>query len=86
MKVSTNRSYLENLLMYKKVRTPDQVLAWARSDSVRFSTSGYAVASWLVMQGDSARGWALMDEIARGPHWNGFGAIGAEVDLARRKR
>jgi tetratricopeptide (TPR) repeat protein len=86
MKVSTNRSYFENLLMYKGSRTPDQVLEWAKSDSVRFSTSGYAVASWLLMKGDSARGWPLMEEIARGPHWNGFGAIGAEVEVARRRR
>lgn len=86
MKVSSNRSYLENLLMYKGRRTPDQVLEWARSDSVRFSTSGYAVASWFLMKGDSSRGWALMDEIARGPHWNGFGAISAEVDVSRRRK
>ncbi len=86
MTVTTNRSYFENLMLYKGRRTADQVLTWARSDSVRFSTSGYAVAAWLLLQGDSTRGWALMDEIARGPHWNGFGAIGAEVDLARRRR
>jgi tetratricopeptide (TPR) repeat protein len=86
MTVTTNRSYFENLLMYKGTRTADAVLQWARSDSVRFSTSGYAVAAWLVMRGDTTRGWALMDEIARGPHWNGFGAIAAEVDLVRRRR
>ena len=86
MTVTTNRSYYENLLMSKGTRSADEVLQWARSDSVRFSTSGYAVAAWLVMRGDSARGWTLMEEIARGPHWNGFGAMGGEVDLVRRRR
>lgn len=86
MTVNTNRSYFENLLMYQGRRSADQVLRAARSDSVRFSTSGYAVAAWLLMSGDSVRGWALMDSVARGPHWNGFGVVAAEVDLVRRRR
>jgi tetratricopeptide (TPR) repeat protein len=85
MTVNTNRSYYENLLMYKGVRTPDQVLRAASSDSVRFSTSGYAVGQFLVMRGDSARGWELLDRVARGSHWNGFGVIGAEVEVVRRR-
>jgi tetratricopeptide (TPR) repeat protein len=84
MSVSTNRSYFENLLMYQGRRTADQVLQSASSDSVRFSTSGYAVAAWMLAQGDSARGWELMRRVAEGPHWNGFGVIAAEVDLVRR--
>jgi tetratricopeptide (TPR) repeat protein len=84
--VNSNRSYYENLLMYKGVRTVEQVTQWARSDSVRFSTSGYAIASWHLVRGDSATGWQIMDEIASGPHWNGFGVIAAEADLARRRR
>lgn len=86
MTVTTNRSYSENLLMYQGTRTADEELHGARSDSVRRSTSGYAVAAWLVMRGDSTRGRTLMEEIARGPHWNRFGAIAAGVDLVRRRR
>jgi tetratricopeptide (TPR) repeat protein len=84
MTVNTNRSYHENLLMYQGRRTPAQVLQAAGADSVRFSTSGYAVASFHLIRGDSAAAWALFDRVARGPHWNGFGVIGAEVELARR--
>lgn len=85
MTVNTNRSYYENLLMYKGSRTPDQVLQAASSDSVRFSTSGYAVGQYLVLRGDSARGWELLERVARGSHWNGFGVIGAEVEVVRRR-
>jgi tetratricopeptide (TPR) repeat protein len=83
--VTSNQSYLENLQLYQGRRSADEVLAGAASDSVRFSTSGYAVASWLLLKGDSARGWQLMERVARGPHWNGFGVIAAEVDLSRRR-
>ncbi|MCC6929010.1 MAG: tetratricopeptide repeat protein [Gemmatimonadaceae bacterium] len=85
MTINTNRSYYENLLMYKGVRPPEAVLQAASSDSVRFSTSGYAVAHYYLVRGDSARAWALFERVAHGPHWNGFGVIGAEVELARRR-
>lgn len=83
--VTTNQSYLENLLLYKGRRTADEVLASASGDSVRFSTSGYSVASYLVQKGETARGWELMQRVADGPHWNGFGVIAAEVDLVKRR-
>ncbi len=85
MTINTNRSYYENLLMYKGVRAPEAVLQAASSDSVRFSTSGYAVAHYYLVRGDSAKAWELFERVARGPHWNGFGVIGAEVELARRR-
>jgi tetratricopeptide (TPR) repeat protein len=84
MTVNTNRSYHENLLMYQGRRTPAQVMQAAGPDSVRFSTSGYAVASYHLVRGDSAAAWAMFDRVARSPHWSGFGVIGAEVELARR--
>ena len=83
--VSTNRSYYENLLLYKGLRTPEQVMTAAGSDSVRFSTSGYAVANWYLLRGDTARARDMFRRVARSPHWSGFGVIGAEVELVRRK-
>jgi len=86
MTVNANRSYFENLLMYKGARTPDQVMLSASTDSVRFSTSGYAVANFFLVRGDSSRAWELFDRVARSPHWNGFGVVAAEAELVRRRR
>lgn len=86
MTINTNRSYYENLLMYKGVRTPEQVLQAASADSVRFSTSGYSVGYFLLVQGDTARAFEMFRRVVEGPHWSGFGVIGAEVELARRGR
>jgi PAS domain-containing protein len=63
----------------------DLQLTAAAVDSVRFSTSGYAVGAWHLIQGDSARARALFERVANSPHWNGFGVIAAEVELVRRK-
>jgi tetratricopeptide (TPR) repeat protein len=83
--VTSNISYYENLLMYKGRRTPSQVMAAASSDSVRFATSGYAVANYYFLKGDAPRGRALLQRVATSPHWNGFGVIAAEVDLLARR-
>lgn len=83
MKVSTNLSYYENLLMYKGARTPEQVMAAAGTDSVRFSTSGYAVANFHLVRGDSVRAREMFARVARSPHWSGFGVIAAEVEVAQ---
>lgn len=83
LEVNTNRSYYENLLLYKGVRTAEQVMAAAGTDSVRFSTSGYAVANLHLVRGDTARARAMFDRVARSTHWPGFGVIAAEVDLTR---
>lgn len=85
MTVNANRSYHENLLLYKGVRTPEEVMAAAGSDSVRFSTSGYAVANYHLVRGDSVRAWELMERVAHSSHWSGFGVIAAEAELARRR-
>jgi hypothetical protein len=85
MTVTSNVSYYENLLMYKGLRTPDQVLAAASGDSVRFATSGYAVANFYYLRGDSMRGRPLLQRVATSPHWNGFGVIAAEVDLVAKR-
>jgi tetratricopeptide (TPR) repeat protein len=85
MTVTANRSYYENLLLYAGARTEDQVLASAAGDSVRFSTSGYAVGNWHLVRGDTARARAMFERVANSQHWNGFGVIAAEAELVRRK-
>lgn len=85
MKVTTNLSYFENLMLYRGVRSADAVLAAASADSVRYSTSGYAVGSWYLLRGDSARARDMFEKVAHSPHWNGFGVIAAEVELVHRR-
>jgi tetratricopeptide (TPR) repeat protein len=85
MQVTTNVSYYENILMYKGLRTPEQVLAAASADSVRFSTSGYAVANYLLLKGEVSRGREMLQRVANSPHWNGFGVVAAEADIVAKR-
>lgn len=83
MKVEDNLSYYTALLFYRKLRSDSALLAFAESDSVRYSTAGYALANWRLAEGDTAGAVPLLERIARGSHWPGFGVIAAEADLAR---
>jgi len=62
MKVTQDPSYLNRLLMYKGVFTPEDLLR-AGGDPLTRATYGYAVGSWYLLQGrrDEARrlsrGW-----------------------------
>ena len=81
--VEDNESYYNALLFYKKLRSDSALMAFAESDSVRFSTTGYALANWRLVEGDTAGAVELLERIASGSHWPGFGVIAAEVELAR---
>lgn len=86
MDVEDNASYYNALLFYKKLRSDSALLAFAESDSVRFSSAGYALATWRLAEGDTAGAVSLLQRIARGSHWPGFGVIASEVELARLAR
>ena len=83
MRISSNESYHQALLFYKALRSDSTLMAFAASDSVRFSTAGFALANWRLAEGDTAGAIPLLQRIARGPHWPGFGVIASEVELAR---
>lgn len=83
MDVEDNTSYHNALLFYRGLRSDSALMAFAESDSVRFSTAGYALANWRLVEGDTAGALPLLERIARGAHWPGFGVIAAEVELAR---
>jgi tetratricopeptide (TPR) repeat protein len=83
MRVRENLSYYANLRRYAGRITEDRVLAEAAGDSVRFATSGYAMANWHLIEGDSAGGRTLLDRVAESPHWPGFGVIAAEAEIVR---
>ena len=83
MAVEDNVSYYNALQLYKRLRSDSALLAFAESDSVRFSTAGYALANWRLVEGDTTGAVELLERIARGSHWPGFGVIAAEVELAR---
>ena len=84
MKVKDDQNYYDRLMMYKGVRTPEEVMATAK-DPVSEATLAYGVANWHLYNGRKAEATPIFQRIVKGPNWMPFGFIGAEAELARWK-
>jgi len=82
MKVTEDRAYLNRLLMYKGVYTPDDLLR-AGGDGVTRATYGYAVGSFHLVSGRSDEARRVFEQVTAGEQWAAFGFIAAEMDLLR---
>jgi tetratricopeptide (TPR) repeat protein len=84
MKVKDDQQYYDRLLMYKGLRTPEDLLGAGR-DPVSEATLAYGVGNWYLYNGRKDEAKALFRRIITGPNWMPFGFIAAEADLARMK-
>ena len=83
LEISENIAYYHDLLMYKGLKSADELLNPGPDAPYRRETVGYGVASWMLVQGDTAAATALLEELVQDPWWPGFGRIAAEVELYR---
>jgi len=84
LKVIENASYWNRLLMYKGLKTPEELLG-PKDDPVDLATYGYGVGNWYLYTGQRDRAREVFQRVVASPQWNAFGYIAAEVDLARMK-
>jgi tetratricopeptide (TPR) repeat protein len=84
MKVKDDQNYYDRLMMYKGVRTPEEVMATAK-DPVSEATLAYGVANWDLYNGRKDEAKPIFHRIVTGPNWMPFGFIAAEAELARMK-
>ena len=82
--VTQDRSYLNRLLLYKGVYTPEDLLR-AGGDPLTRDTYGYAVGNWHLYNGRKDEARAAFERVVAGPQWPAFGHVAAEADLARMK-
>jgi len=76
----------DSLLFYRGIRDETSTLdSLSAAGELPFVTGAYGVASWHLVEGDTARARALFEQIVATGQWPAFGFIGAEVDLARLK-
>jgi thioredoxin-like negative regulator of GroEL len=82
--VKENEAYYRALLFYKGVRTEAQVLPDEAFKENTGVSVGYGLANFYLAEGQTAKACALMQRLVEDEaHWNAFGFIGAEGDLAR---
>jgi len=84
MKVGDSRVYLNRLLMYKGVYSPEDLLR-AGGDGVARATYGYAVGNFALVNGRPAEARAAFEQVTKGDQWIAFGFAAAEAELARTK-
>jgi tetratricopeptide (TPR) repeat protein len=82
--VTRDRAYLNRLLMYKGVFTPEDLLR-AGGDPVTRDTYGYAVGNWHLLNGRRDEARTTLERVVASPQWPAFGHVAAEADLARMK-
>ena len=82
--VTQDRAYLNRLLIYKGVYTPEDLLR-AGGDLLTRDTYGYAVGNWHLFNGRKDEARAAFERVVAGPQWPAFGHVAAEAELARMK-
>jgi hypothetical protein len=86
MDVKENHGYHRLCLMYKGLRTPEELLQAKADGSPQDAGLVYGVAAYLELQGERERARDLCQELVRRGNWASFGVIAAEADLARGPR
>lgn len=84
MDVVENTNYHSCLLMYKGMRSPEELMEDARGQgALGLVTTGYGVANRYSYNGNEERAAEILREILALEGWAGFGYIAAEAGLKR---
>ena len=83
LEITENIAYYHDLLLYKGLKTADELLNAGPDAPYRRETVGFAVANWMLVQGDTTAAQELLEELVQDPWWPGFGRVAAEVELYR---
>jgi len=82
--IKENVAYYNALLFYKGVRTEAQALPAEAFKENAGVTTGYGLANFYLVEGKTAEACTLFRRLADDDaHWNAFGFIAAEAELAR---
>ena len=82
LKVLQNHAYLNRLLMYKGLLSPEDLLRAGGGD-LDAPTLGYAVGNWYLYGGQTEKAREVFAAVVKGPYWPAFGFLAAEADLVR---
>jgi tetratricopeptide (TPR) repeat protein len=83
MAVKENQSYFRTLLLYKGLRTEEQVLA-PPLDGNAVATIGYGIGLWHWLDGRKDQACSAWERVVTDPNWAAFGFIAAESELSRK--
>ncbi len=82
-KVSFFYAHLYNILLYKQMRSPKQLVKYFENYEYEgnSATQLYGLGSWYLHSGDLERATALLEQAVGELNWNNSGVLAAEADL-----
>lgn len=85
MDVLDNGAYYNRLLLYKGLRSPEDLLGSDEKDPLQIATQGYGIGNFFLVGGEPDRARAIFKQVVGSSQWSAFGFIAAEADLARMR-
>jgi len=85
MDVGENAAYLDRLLLFKGVRTEDEVAATLTAAPLNQSTAGYGLGLWHLLNGRPAKAKEYFEKATKSDTWQAFGYIASEIELKKMK-
>ncbi|MFQ5632885.1 MAG: tetratricopeptide repeat protein [bacterium] len=83
MKILENHAYFNRLLMYKGLKSPEDLLDMEKEDDLQIATYGYGIGNWHLFTGNKEKAVEIFKKVVQGNYWPAFGFIAAEADLQR---
>jgi tetratricopeptide (TPR) repeat protein len=83
MEIEENQSYYDLLLLYKGIKTEDEISVLAEASDLDLATIGYGLGCWFLYNGKSDKARAIFYKIVNTNYWPAFGFIAAESELYR---
>lgn len=85
MKILENHAYFNRLLMYKGLKSSDELLDMEKENDLQIATYGYGIGNWYLYNGEQEKAIEIFKKVTEGSYWPAFGFIAAEADLQRIK-
>lgn len=85
MDVGENAAYLDRLLLFKGVRTEDEVAATLSAAPLNQSTAGYGLGLWHLLNGRPEKARPYFEKATASDTWQAFGYIASEMELKKMK-
>ena len=85
MEVGENAPYLDRLLLFKGVKTEDQVAATLRASALDVSTAAYGLGLWHLLNARPELAKAYFQKATSSDAWQAFGYIAAATELKNMK-
>lgn len=82
MQIIENHAYFNRLLLYKGLKTPQELYSDSETDPVTIATQGYGIGCWYLVNGDTLKAKKYFKEVLKTSNWSAFGFIASEVEVA----